>query len=142
MYKYHCYSDIDMHDTIIACSWITDIWMRLYVPLFFLIHVPPIYSYTNSLDNVITYIGIIVTWMLDTQLYHVYTSLLHIFTAPIYMHVLFLYSCHIDHRSYCMYYCCMYLPVFPLHKYVPLLILISTLLDTWVVDMRCVDSHI
>ena len=29
----------------------------------------------------------------------------------VYMHWLFLSSCHMDHRSYYMYYCCMYIPV-------------------------------
>jgi len=53
----------------------------IHVPQYFLIHVPRIYRYTNSLDTVISYIGIIVTWMLDTQLYHVHISLLHIFTG-------------------------------------------------------------
>ena len=88
MYKCHCYADTDTRDTIIACSWITVIYI------------------------------------------------------PVYMHCLCLYSCHIDHRSYCMYYCCMYLPVCPLHEYFPLLILIFPLLDIWAVDMRCVASHI
>ena len=67
--------------------------------------------------------------MLGTQLYHIYTSLLH-------MRVLFLCSCHMDHHSYCMSYCCMYIPVFLLHDCFPLLICL--LLDTWAVDMRCV----
>jgi len=79
----------------------------LHVPQLFLIHVPPIYRYTNSLDTVISYIGIIIIWILGTQLYHVHTSLLHMFTAPVYMHVLCLYSCHMDHRSYYKYYCAM-----------------------------------
>jgi len=93
--------------------------------LLFLIHVPLVHGYTNSQTIVISYIVIIVTWMLDTQLYHVYTSLSH-------MHVLFLYSCHMDHRSYYMSYYCMYIHVFLLHDCFPLL-------DTWAVDMRCVE---
>ena len=82
----------------------------IHVPQYFLIHVPPIYRYTNSLDTVILYIGIIVTWMLGTQLYHVHTSLLHIFTgihgllvfifwsygSPFLLHVLLL------HVSFCI----------------------------------------
>jgi len=32
----------------------------LHVPQFFLIHVPPIYRYINSLDTIISYIAIIV----------------------------------------------------------------------------------
>jgi len=62
--------------------------------------------------------------------------------SPVYMHCLCIYSCHINHRAYCMYYCCMYLPVFPLHDYFPLLILLFPLLDTWAVDMRYVEFHI
>ena len=65
---------------------------RILCTLLFLIHVPLVHRYTNSQNTVILYIVIIVTWMLGTHLYHVYTSLLH-------MHVLFLYSCHMDHRS-------------------------------------------
>ena len=38
---------------------------------------------------------------------HVHTSLLHMFTARVYMHVLFLSSCHMNHHSYYMYYCFM-----------------------------------
>jgi len=53
----------------------------------------------------ISYYGLIVTWMLDTPLSHVHTSLLHMLTARVYMHVLFLSSCH--HRTYDLYYCSM-----------------------------------
>jgi len=95
-YKYHCYSETFMN------HWY--MYTILHVPQRFLIHVPPIYRYTNSLDTVISYIGIIIIWILGTQLYHVHTSLLHMFTAPVYIHVLCLYSCHMDHRSYYMYY--------------------------------------
>ena len=52
-------------------------------------------------------IVIIITWMLDTQLSHVHTALLHMLTARVYMHVLFLSSCHMDSRAYYMYYCSM-----------------------------------
>jgi len=45
--------------------------------------------------------------MLGTQLYYIHTSLVHMFTTPVYMHVLFLYSYRMDHRSYYMYYCSM-----------------------------------
>ena len=100
-----------------------------------LLHVSLIHEYTNSLDTVI-----IVTWMLCTQLimfvYHCYMYSLA------YMHVLFLYSCHMNHRSYYMYYCCMYIHVFLLHDYFPLLILLFLLLDIWAVDMCCMESHI
>ena len=73
-----------------------DTVIQILCTLLFLIHVPLVHGYTNSRTTVISYIVIIVTWILGTQLYHVYTSLLH-------MHSLFLYSCHMDHRSYCMY---------------------------------------
>ena len=75
-------------------------------------------------------IVIIDTWILGTQLYHVYTSLLH-------LHVWFLYSCYMDHRSYCMSYYCMYIHVFLLNDCFPLLMFL--LLDIWAVDMRCVE---
>jgi len=58
--------------------------------------------------------------------------------SPVYMHVLFLYSCHMVHRLYYMYSCCMYIPIFLLRDCFPLLILIFPLLDMWAVDMRCV----
>jgi len=93
----------------------------LHEPQLFLIHVLPIYRYTNSLDTVISYIGIIITWMLGTQLYHVHTSLLHMFTAPMYcfyilviwitVHItciivacIFLYSRYMIISRYCYWY--------------------------------------
>jgi len=65
------------------------------------------HGYTSSLDTVISYIDIIVTWMPDTLLSHVHTSLLHMLTTWVYMHVLFLSSCHMNHCTYYMYYCSM-----------------------------------
>ena len=63
----------------------------------------------------------------------------HCYTfSPVYMHLLFLYSCYMDNCSYYMYYCSMYFLVFPLHDYFLLPILIFPLLDMWAVDMRCV----
>ena len=63
-----------------------------------------------------------------THVCHVYISLLH-------MHVWFLYSCHMDPCSYYMYsysmlflYACFMIAWFPL-------------LDTWAVDMQCVEFH-
>ena len=73
-----------------------------------------------------SYIVIIAIWLLGISLWHIY--------------VWFLYSCHMDHRSYCMSNCCMYILIFQLHDYFPLLIF--SLLDTRAVDMRCVESHI
>jgi len=75
-----------------------------------LLHVPLIHGYINSLDTVI-----IVTWMLCTHLYHV--AYHYCMYSLVYMHVLFLYSCHMDHRSYYIYYCCMYIPLFLLHDF-------------------------
>ena len=54
------------------------------------------------------------------------TTLLHMLTAQVYMHVWFLYSWYMDPRSYYMYYCAM----------LPLLIWIFPLLDMRAVDMR------
>ena len=63
------------------------------------------------------------------------------------MHVEFLYSCSMYHRSYYMPYCCMHTHVFLLHDCFSLLLLILLLLifpflDICSVDMRCVASHI
>ena len=89
--------------------------MILHVPQCFLIHVPPIYRYTNLLD---TSFHILVSSLHGCSVHSYILFVYHCYMySLVYMHVLFLYSCHVDHRSYCMYYCCMYLPVFPLHKY-------------------------
>jgi len=50
-----------------------------------------------------------------------------------------IYYFYIDHFSYYMDYCYMYITVFPLHDCFPLLILIFPLLDMSVVDMWCVE---
>ena len=60
----------------------------------------------------------------------------------VYMHCLFLYSCRVDHRSYYMNYCYMYILVFPLQDYFPLLILIFSLLNMWADNMRCVKLSV
>ena len=65
------------------------------------------HRYTSLLDTVISYIDIIVTWMLDTLLSRVHTSLLHMLTTRVYMHVLFLSYCHMTHRAYYTDYCFM-----------------------------------
>jgi len=57
-----------------------------------------------------SYTDIIVTWMLDTRLSHIHTLLLHMLTARVYMYVLFLSCCHMNHHSYYMYYCSMLSP--------------------------------
>ena len=86
--------------TVITCTSDTDMLHGLLLH----IYVPLVHGYTNSRNITFHVIVIIVTWMLDTQLSHAHTSL----TARVYMHVWFLYSCHVDPRSYYMYYCSMY----------------------------------
>jgi len=63
IYIYHCYIYIDTPDTIISCLWTIDIQMYCFT------------GYHNS--NICT----ITTWIIRTQLYHVYTPLLHRFTS-------------------------------------------------------------
>jgi len=65
------------------------------------------HGYTSSLDTIISYIDIIVTWMLKTLFSHVHTSLWHMLTTQVYMHVLFLSSCYMTHRAYYTDYCSM-----------------------------------
>ena len=78
---------------------------------------------TTSQKTVISYIVIIVTWILGISLLH--------------MHVWFLYSRHMDPCSYYMYYCSMLSPYSCyMIDWFPLLILLFPLLDTWAVDMR------
>ena len=96
-------------DTVITCTFIMVTWisstldivsrvnscytehcyfMNIYhyytntvtMTLLFFVHVPLMHGYIISQDTVISYICIIATWMLCTQLYHVHTSLLHRFT--------------------------------------------------------------
>ena len=112
------------------------------------------HGYTNPLAIVISYIDIIVTWMLGTQLCHVYTSrfhltlVLHVHEAlwytysPVYMHGLCLYSCHIE--SPCILHVLLFhvIPVFLVYDCFLLLIWIFPLLDMRAVDMRYVESHI
>ena len=107
-YKYHCYSDTDTHDIIIACSWITDICIRYYT-----YHNSFLFMSHPYIDTSIQYtlsFHILVSSLYGCSV-HSYTMFTHhcYFTTPVYMHVLFLYSCHMDHRSYCMSYCCMYI---------------------------------
>ena len=121
--------------TVISCACITVTQTLWHVILIIRHHSPPIYRYTTARNTVISYIVIIVTWMLGISLSH--------------MHVGFLYSCQMDHRSYCMSYCCIYTHVILLHDCFPLLLLILllvlvifSLLGMSAVDMRCVASHI
>ena len=81
-----------------------------------------------------------------------HTSQVHI--SLLHMHVWFLYSCHMDHRSSYMYYCsmllylCYIIDVHVLLFHVTvfdcflLLICIFPLLDMRAVDMRYVEFHI
>ena len=68
-------------DTTISCASTTVTQILLHWILLLHAHILPIHGYTISLDTVISYICIIATWILCTQLYHVHTSLLHRFTS-------------------------------------------------------------
>ena len=65
-----------------------DIWhgflLHIYLPL--------VHRYTNARHVAFHIIVIIVTWMLDTLLSHVHTSLLLMLTTRVYMHVLLSYD--------------------------------------------------
>ena len=78
-----------IRDTDSSCVSITVAQIIWYVTLLFCSHV---------------YIDIyvlIVPWILGI-------SLLSMLTTRVYMHVLFLSSCHMDHHAYYMYYCSMF----------------------------------
>jgi len=77
-----------------------------------------VFMCTTSRHTVMSYTVIIITWILGISL--------------LYMHVWFLYSCHMDPRSYYMYYCAL----------VPYSCYMIPLLDMRAVDMRYVESHI
>ena len=86
------------------------------------------------------YTGTLLHWIpLHGYSVHSYFMFLHhsYIDSPVYMHWLSMYSCRMDHG---LNYCYMYIPVFPLHDCILILILIFPLLDTWAVDMRCVES--
>ena len=63
------------------------------------------YQFTYYYLSYDSYHHIIITWMLGTQLSHGHTSLLHMLTARVYMHVLFLSFCHMNYYTYYVYYC-------------------------------------
>ena len=111
MHWYHHYTDtISSLDMVCYYTLITVITYHITEMLYGLllhIYVPLVHGYTNARTTAFHIIVIIVTWMLDTQLSHVHTSLLYMLTARVYMHVLFLSSCHMNHRAYYMYYCSM-----------------------------------
>jgi len=120
MYMYHCYTDTITHDTI-------------YV--FFTLH-----WYMNTPFHYILSVHIFVSSLPRYSMHNYFMFLLHCYIdSSVYMYWLSMYSCCIDH---CLYDCYMDIHVFPLHDYFPLLILKFTLLYRWVVDMRCVESHI
>jgi len=119
MYMSHRYTGTVIHNTVISCP------------------CPLTYECTISLNDVISYICIIVTQIVCTRLYHLHTSQLH--RSLVYMCWLFLYSCCMDHCSYYMDYWYMDIPVFPLYDCFPLLILIFLLLNMWAVDIWCVE---
>ena len=123
-YKYLLYS-IPLVDVVSPLHWYRD--SRHYYYMF------GNYWYTDTLPSC-------------AQLLHVLTPLLYRLTGIhaliVYvclLHGSWIYSCCIDHG---LYDCYMHRHVFSLHDYFLLLILIFPLLDTWAVDMRCVESHI
>jgi len=110
IYKYHCYTDTDTHDTIIACSWTTGTRIRYYTG----------YRYTDTLYAII----------------HVYIDVTQIHWYAC-IDCLCISYC-VDHYLFYMNYCYMDILVFSLHDYFSLLILIFPLLDMWNIDMRYV----
>ena len=76
----------------------------------------------HGLPHAILLIVIIVTWILDISLLH--------------MHVWFLYSCHMDPRSYYMY---CHVTVFMLYECFLLLIWLFPILDMRAIDMQYVE---
>ena len=84
------------HRTLLSHVHISPLHILWHVTLLCRIHIPPIYRCTTSRNTVIPYIVIIVTWILGISLLH--------------MHVWFIYSCHMDSRSYYMYYFSMLSP--------------------------------
>ena len=93
-------------DTVISCTCITVRQILFHAILLFLIHVPPVHRYTKSLDIDTSYIGIIVTWLLGIQLYHVHSSLLHISTG-IHACIVLIFLSY-GSPSYYMYYCSLF----------------------------------
>ena len=73
--------------TVITCT-ITEILHGLLLH----IYVPLVHEYNNAQTTAFHIIVIIITWILGISMLH--------------MHAWFLYSCHMDHRSYCMSYSC------------------------------------
>jgi len=120
MYKYHRYTDTITHDTI-------------YV--FFTLH-----WYMDTPFHYILSVHIFVSSFPRYSMHSYFMFLLHYYIdSSVYMYWLSMYSCYIDHG---LYDCYMDIHVFPLNDYFSLLKLIFPLLDTWAVDMRCVESHI
>ena len=112
------------------------------------------HRYADTLLHLYYYVMLMYHWYMDTlfhwisdfiYLYHCYMDTLHSYIMflrhcymdpPVYMHRLSLYSCCMDHCLYYMNYCYMDISVFSLHDCFPLLILIISLLDMWVVDLQ------
>jgi len=85
-------------------------------------------------------VHIVVSWFPKYMMNSYFIILLHYYIdSPEYLYCLSLYSYCINPG---LYACYMHIHVFPLHGYFPLLILIFPLLNTWAVDMQCVESHI
>jgi len=112
----------------------------LYWALLFHVHVSPLYSYCYTWHYYFLFMS---HWYTDTLFhwipwFHIFVPSLHGYSvhsyimfihycymdSPVYMRWLFLYSCCMDHYSYYMDYYSIEIPVFPLHDYFLLLILI------------------
>ena len=148
MYLYHRYTDTLVHWILLFSSCNTVARIYYHTGHCHFIYVSLLYRscYTRHYSFMFMY-----HWYTDTLLhlilcFHIFVSSLHgysiyryiKFIQPCYkdslvhMHWLFLLSCRMGHYSYYMNYCYMYIHTFPLHD-------CFSLLDMWVVDMRCVE---
>ena len=125
MHLYHHYTDTVVHWTwYYIIQWSLLLHVLVIHRLLLHIYVPLVHGY--PIHRIPHFILLLSSLRGCSVHSYVYTSLLH-------MHVLFLYSCLMEHRSYCMQ-----IHVFLLHDCFTLLILIFPLLDMWAVDMWCV----
>jgi len=110
-------------------------YTRYHYFMLFHVHVSLSHRYWDSRYYYCMFVN---RWYTDTLLHwiplhgyfvHSYFMFIHYcyIDSPVYMHWLSMYSCWMDHG---LYYCYMDIPVFPLHDYITVLILIFSLLDT------------
>ena len=129
-----------------------DYWYDMLYRVLRHIYVPLVHRSTNARTAAFHIIVIIVIWMLDTQLCHVYTSRFHL-TLVLHVHKALWYLFTSIHAwlvfiflssgfLFILHVLLFHVTVFMLYACFPLLILLLPLLDTWAVDMRYVDSHI